>query len=107
MGGLEGCAARAKRISAALYRKFADSGGFYTQNVAAQYRTRMTIPFSIQGGNLEMEKKFTKLATEQELDQVFGHPVAGGLRACVYNSLPEASVEKLMSFMDEFRIAHS
>lgn len=107
MGGLEGCATRAKRISKMFYEKFAASEGFYTQNVAEQWRTRMTIPFSIKGGTLELEKKFTKLAMEQELDQVFGHPVAGGLRACVYNSLPESSAEKLLNFMDEFRAAHA
>ena len=50
----------------------------------------------------ELEKKFAKEATAAGLDGLKGHRSVGGLRASIYNAFPEAGVDALVQFMQEF-----
>jgi phosphoserine aminotransferase len=50
----------------------------------------------------ELEKKFDKEATAAGLDGLKGHRSVGGMRASIYNAFPEAGVDALVSFMQEF-----
>lgn len=61
----------------------------------------------IQGGNKALEDLFVKESTQAELLQLFGHPLLGGLRVCIYNGLPDEAVAALLIFMEDFRKRHS
>jgi phosphoserine aminotransferase len=49
-----------------------------------------------------LEQTFAKEATAAGLDGLKGHRSVGGLRASIYNAFPEAGVDALVSFMQEF-----
>jgi phosphoserine aminotransferase len=53
-------------------------------------------------GTPELEEKFAKEATAAGLDGLKGHRDVGGLRASIYNAFPQAGVDALVSFMQEF-----
>jgi phosphoserine aminotransferase len=50
----------------------------------------------------ELEKRFATKATAAGLDGLKGHRSVGGLRASIYNAFPEAGVDALVQFMQEF-----
>ena len=60
----------------------------------------MNVPFVT--GSEELDKKFCKEATENGLLNLKGHRSVGGMRASIYNAMPQAGVEKLVEFMQEF-----
>ena len=47
-----------------------------------------------------------KESTQAELLQLFGHPLLGGLRVCIYNGLPDEAIAALLVFMEGFRQRH-
>jgi len=101
-GGLEAVEASARRRSARIYACLDGSGGFYRNDVAPRFRSRMNVPFRIRGGDVELERRFVAEAEERGLHQLFGHPLYGGLRASLYSGVPDASVEALAEFLDDF-----
>ncbi len=60
----------------------------------------MNVPFVT--GNEEMDAKFIKEATAAGFVNLKGHRSVGGMRASIYNAMPEEGVEKLVAFMKEF-----
>ena len=56
----------------------------------------------IHGGDKSLEDMFVKESTEAGLLQLFGHPLLGGLRVCIYNGLPDEAITALLSFMISF-----
>ena len=60
----------------------------------------MNITFRLPSEDLE--KKFIKESTAAGLDGLKGHRAVGGMRASVYNAFPEAGVDALVSFMQDF-----
>lgn len=56
----------------------------------------------ILGGDKGLEDLFVKASTEAGLLQLFGHPLLGGLRVCIYNGLPDEAITALLSFMTSF-----
>jgi len=52
--------------------------------------------------NADLDAVFVKDATAAGMSGLKGHRETGGLRASLYNALPEASVQALVSFMREF-----
>jgi phosphoserine aminotransferase len=49
-----------------------------------------------------LEEQFAKEAKAAGLDGLKGHRSVGGMRASIYNAFPEAGVESLVQFMQEF-----
>ena len=47
-------------------------------------------------------RAFLKGAEEREMLQLKGHRSVGGMRASIYNAMPEAGVAALVDFMREF-----
>merc|ERR1712224_176922 len=74
--------------STLLYDTIDGSDGFYTAPVDKACRSRMNIPFQIQGGNDELEKKWLKEAEKVKLYTLAGHRSVGGIRASLYNGMP-------------------
>lgn len=98
-GGLTAIAAVNERKAAALYAAI-DGSDFYANPVVPAYRSRMNVPFTL--ADAALEKTFLKEAEAQGLLNLAGHRVVGGLRASLYNAVPEAAVTALTAFMADF-----
>ncbi len=49
-----------------------------------------------------MDKEFLAGAEERGLLNLKGHRSVGGMRASIYNAVPEAAVDSLVAYMQEF-----
>jgi phosphoserine aminotransferase len=98
-GGLEAIDARNARKAARLYAEI-DRTGFYRGHASPDSRSRMNVTFRLPSE--ELEKKFAKESTAAGLDGLKGHRSVGGMRASIYNAFPEAGVDALVTFMQEF-----
>jgi phosphoserine aminotransferase len=99
--GLKGMALRNKRKAAKLYAAIDGSGGFYRNPVDPQYRSWMNVPFTLIESTLD--ETFLKSAKAAGLLQLKGHRSVGGMRASIYNAMPEEGVDALISFMQDFQ----
>ena len=77
-----------------------DRSGFYRGHAQQDSRSRMNVTFRLP--NEELDKRFAKEATAAGLDGLKGHRSVGGMRASIYNAFPEAGVDALVQFMQEF-----
>jgi phosphoserine aminotransferase len=98
-GGLVAIDARNARKAQKLYAEI-DRTGYYRGHAHQDSRSRMNVTFRLPSEDLE--KKFVKESTAAGLDGLKGHRSVGGLRASIYNAFPEAGVDALVSFMQEF-----
>jgi len=98
-GGLAGMAQINERKAARLYEAI-DTSAFYANPVARDCRSWMNVPFTLADSALDAE--FLKQAGEAGLKTLKGHRSVGGMRASIYNAMPEAGVEALVEFMAEF-----
>lgn len=99
-GGIPEMDAANDRKAERLYRCIDESGGFYVGHAEPGSRSRMNVTFRIADGGLE--KAFLAGAEAAAMSGLRGHRSVGGLRASIYNAVPEASVDVLVSFMEEF-----
>ncbi|MDZ7804684.1 3-phosphoserine/phosphohydroxythreonine transaminase [Thiohalophilus sp.] len=102
-GGLEGMAEINKRKSDKLYNAI-DSSDFYANPVKPDCRSWMNVPFIL--ANPELDKTFLEEAAKQGLTSLKGHRSVGGMRASIYNAMPEAGVDTLVEFMADFEKRH-
>ena len=98
-GGLEAAERLNIRKAEKLYAEI-DRTGYYRGHAAPGSRSRMNVTFRLPSE--ELEKKFVKESTAAGLDGLKGHRSVGGLRASIYNAFPEAGVDALVEFMQEF-----
>ncbi len=99
-GGLAAMARINRRKSARLYAAIDRSGGFYRCPAARADRSRMNVCFILADNRLEAE--FLQQAEEQGLLNLKGHGAVGGVRASLYNAMPEEGVAALTDFMQHF-----
>ena len=100
-GGVAEFAQRNARKSALLYDVIDGSGGFYRNEVAVAARSRMNVPFFLVDEALD--KPFLSEAKAAGLISLKGHRALGGMRASIYNAMPEEGVRALADFMREFQ----
>jgi len=100
-GGVAAMEKQNAEKSSVLYNCIDNSGGFYRNRVAAAWRSRMNIPFTLTAPQLE--EAFLAAAAAAGLAGLRGHRAAGGLRASLYNAVPPAGVLQLTEFMNHFR----
>ncbi|MBI1732471.1 MAG: 3-phosphoserine/phosphohydroxythreonine transaminase [Gammaproteobacteria bacterium] len=98
-GGVEVMEENARRRSGRLYRAI-DAGDFYSNSVPAQFRSRMNVPFTLKDPALD--KEFLQEARAAGLEALAGHRTVGGMRASLYNGMPDAGVDALVDFMGDF-----
>ena len=98
-GGLEAMAKINKRKAEKLYSAI-DSSGFYTNPVEPECRSWMNVPFML--ARPDLDKQFLEQAGESGLLTLKGHRSVGGMRASIYNAMPEEGVNSLIEFMVEF-----
>lgn len=97
--GLENIFARNERKAGKLYAAI-DATDFYRGTADPAYRSTMNVTFRLP--TEELEKKFIAEAATVGLKTLKGHRDVGGLRASIYNAFPEAGVDALIAFMQEF-----
>ncbi|VAW85428.1 Phosphoserine aminotransferase [hydrothermal vent metagenome] len=98
-GGLAAMAEINARKAQKLYAAIDDSG-FYANPIDLNCRSWMNIPFTL--ADAELDAAFLSGATEAGLVTLKGHRSVGGMRASIYNAMPEAGVDALISFMADF-----
>jgi phosphoserine aminotransferase len=102
-GGLAGMAEINKRKSDKLYQAIENSD-FYANPVKPENRSWMNVPFTL--ANADLDKTFLEEAARQRLATLKGHRSVGGMRASIYNAMPEAGVDALVEFMADFEKHH-
>jgi len=103
-GGVEEFARRNARKAAMLYEVIDGSGGFYRNEVAPHARSRMNVPFFLREEALD--KLFLAESKAAGLLALKGHRALGGMRASIYNAMPEEGVRALAEFMRDFQRRH-
>ncbi|XP_026403516.1 phosphoserine aminotransferase 2, chloroplastic-like [Papaver somniferum] len=104
-GGLVEVEKRNMKKAEILYNAIDGSGGFYRCPVEKSVRSLMNVPFTLEKSELEAE--LIKEATKEKMVQLKGHRSVGGMRASIYNAMPLAGVEKLVTFMKDFQSRHA
>lgn len=102
-GGVEAMAEVNARKANKLYSAI-DSSDFYSNPVATDCRSWMNVPFIL--ANPELDSVFLKDSFAAGLTNLKGHRSVGGMRASIYNAVPEAAVDALVSFMADFEKTH-
>ncbi|XTI71673.1 3-phosphoserine/phosphohydroxythreonine transaminase [Acidithiobacillus sp. AC3] len=103
-GGLPAMAEINARKATALYAAIDGSEGFYRNDVATANRSRMNVPFFLRDSRLDGE--FLQEAGQRGLLQLKGHRLLSGMRASIYNAMPEAGVRALVDFLHDFAHRH-
>ena len=99
-GGLARMAEINKRKADKLYAAI-DKSGFYKNPVELASRSWMNVPFVLP--DPELDKPFLAGADKAGLVQLKGHRSVGGMRASIYNAMPEAGVDALIDYMADFQ----
>ena len=98
-GGLPAIEKNNQRKAEKLYSAI-DESAFYSNPVALNCRSWMNVPFIL--ANAELDAAFLEQAQANGLSTLKGHRSVGGMRASIYNAMPEAGVDALIEFMKEF-----
>ena len=99
LGGVEAIHTINQRKAGTLYDAI-DATDFYRGTVRPEDRSTMNVTFRLPSE--ELETKFVKEAEKRGLLSLKGHRSVGGIRASLYNALPEKAVDVLVDFMNEF-----
>jgi phosphoserine aminotransferase len=102
-GGLSAMETVNRRKAEKLYGAI-DASGFYRNPVAPEARSLMNVPFVLADDSLDAT--FLSEASAAGLETLKGHRSVGGMRASIYNAMPEAGVDALIDFMADFERRH-
>ena len=100
-GGLKGMAEINRRKAEKLYAAIDGSNGFYRNPVERSARSWMNVPFTLKDAALD--EPFLKGAKAAGLLQLKGHRSVGGMRASIYNAMPEQGIDALIDYMKSFQ----
>ena len=104
LGGLEAMGVVNERKARRLYDAI-DASGFYANPVEPSCRSWMNVPFTLADSGLDAS--FLAEAKQAGLVTLKGHRSVGGMRASIYNAMPEEGVQALIDFMAEFERKHA
>ncbi|GMV40095.1 MAG: phosphoserine aminotransferase [Myxococcales bacterium] len=99
-GGLAAVEATNERKAQRLYGVIDGSQGFFRGHAEPGSRSRMNVTFRLP--TEELEKELLAEASAAGMIGLKGHRSVGGMRASIYNAVPEASVEALADLMLDF-----
>ena len=99
-GGVKAMHEASDRKSSHIYGAIDGSAGFYRSPVMRSYRSRMNIVFRLPSESLE--RSFLAESESIGMLGLRGHRSVGGVRASLYNALPEEWARSLSGFMEEF-----
>ena len=86
---------KAKTLYAAI-----DNSDFYSNKVSNRYRSLMNVPFFL--ADEDLNALFLEKSKEADLLALKGHRSVGGMRASIYNAMPQEGVNALVAFMKDF-----
>ncbi|MDO6541135.1 3-phosphoserine/phosphohydroxythreonine transaminase [Photobacterium sanguinicancri] len=99
IGGVAEMQQRNEAKAKVLYG-FIDHSDFYRNEVHADNRSLMNVPFQLK--NPELDALFLQQADATGLVALKGHRAVGGMRASIYNAMPIEGVQALVAFMTKF-----
>jgi phosphoserine aminotransferase len=99
LGGLAAIETINQRKVEKLYTAI-DNSAFYSNPVDVNCRSWMNVPFIL--ANADLDAAFIQQAAANGLVSLKGHRSVGGMRASIYNAMPEEGVDALIAFMLEF-----
>ena len=102
-GGIEAMGRVNQRKAERLYAAI-DGSTFYANPVDKACRSRMNVPFTL--ADPALDGPFLAGAAGAGLLTLKGHRSVGGMRASLYNAMPESGVDALIEFMREFERRH-
>lgn len=102
-GGLQAMEQRNINKANKLYQAI-DNSSLFSNAVDKACRSRMNIPFTMTQEGLDAT--FVAEAVANGMTDLKGHRSIGGMRASIYNAMPEQGVDKLIEFMAEFERNH-
>ncbi len=79
---------------------FVDRSDFYLNKVEPSCRSEVNVPFWLHDESLN--QRFLSESSAVGLKALKGHMAVGGMRASIYNAIPEAGIDALIDFMQEF-----
>lgn len=100
-GGIAKFYAINKRKAEKLYHFLDNNSEFYSFQIHPDCRSMMNVAFNIR--NEKLIERFLQEAKEAGLTNLKGHRTVGGIRASIYNSMPEEGVDALINFMADFK----
>jgi phosphoserine aminotransferase len=102
-GGVAAIEQRNISKAAKLY-DLIDQSTLYSNPVEKTVRSRMNVPFIL--ADEALDKPFLAAAEANGLFELKGHRSVGGMRASIYNAMPESGVDALCEFIKEFERTH-
>ncbi len=102
-GGIAAMQKRNQRKADKLYAAI-DQSALYSNPVQKDCRSRMNVPFILSDPTLD--STFLEQAQQNGLVELKGHRSVGGMRASIYNAMPESGIDALIQFMAEFERVH-
>jgi phosphoserine aminotransferase len=99
-GGLAGIERLNIEKANLLYETIDGSGGFYTNPVDPDCRSRMNVPFVLADASLDAD--FLAEAKAAGVLGLKGHKSVGGMRASIYTAVSLDAVRALVDFMNDF-----
>ena len=103
-GGLEAMHGKNVAKAQVLY-DFLDSSKMFHGTVDKNVRSLMNVPFVT--GSKELDAEVVAATKAAGYDNLKGHKSVGGLRASIYNAMPQEGVEALVEFLKKFEAEHS
>ncbi|KAF9911255.1 hypothetical protein BX616_010634 [Lobosporangium transversale] len=113
--GVQAAAARNARKAGKLYKALQESKLYRIVVTDEKSRSKMNVPFRISTADKldphavsdkkkdeALEAAFVAQAEAKGLLQLAGHRSVGGIRASIYNAMPEEGVDVLIDFLKEF-----
>ncbi|WP_119396064.1 3-phosphoserine/phosphohydroxythreonine transaminase [Salinibius halmophilus] len=98
-GGVDAMAKVNQRKAEKLYQAI-DGSHFFSNPIAPESRSWMNVPFVLADESLN--STFLTQAEDAGLLTLQGHRSVGGMRASIYNAMPEAGVDALIDFIHAF-----
>ena len=99
IGGIKAQQIINKRKAEKLY-SYIDESKLYSAPARNEDRSLMNVVFVT--GDSELDKKFIEEAKGRGLYELSGHRSIGGMRASIYNAMPEEGIDALISYMKDF-----
>ena len=99
LGGIPEMEKRKSARAKMLYDTL-DASKIFTASAQPGSRSDMNVTF--RTGSEELDAKFVAQAAAKGLVNLKGHRLSGGMRASIYNAMPDEGVEKLCEFITHF-----
>jgi len=100
-GGLDVIEKRNEQKAGYIYDAIDNSNGFFSGHADTFSRSLMNVTFRLPTEDLD--KEFIAEAGKNGLAGLKGHREVGGIRASIYNAMPEEGCRKLADLMKEFQ----